>query len=821
MHNNAVRSPLFRFHPQAGILRNSPASVLPFAAILSPGLLPGSHLPIRRCAPVACVRCLAYASNYSRVRTSTGEWSCCFCGADNAPSTAVQDLDSAVDWIEGGAPASIPDTPGSPDAALPSDPAAALASVLGTVSSSNGSGSGSGSDPVRIIAMDLGSSPEAFDRLKDAVFQAIDATPDSARVALVAFGTAAAVCRLPPTADVLSPRSGSVNAAHFDAFVPNSGTAGTGARHRHVAPLGECRELLHAAVGSLRPQSINLGLQRLVPVVDAAISLARVSTAPPPSRPDQQATAQEMERPASSVAAHLVLLTASAPLHDPERRGGAAGLAEALASAAGDHGVVIDVLTLAEGPSPSDVPSSVSPATTPMKSSTGAAILGALATGTGGRVLAHAAVGPALAANLQDALSRGVGGACTLEIRCSEGLAVGRAAGPLEPLTAAGRGVAQDWNGQPPPRLLGPQVWGYLANPPDMHQSVTIALECTKSAPSQRHLYIQAAVAWTAAHGARTVRVVTRRLDPPPVLARGNLNSSVQGVRWGAVAVAFAKQVAGEALQRGAAHSRMQAEVLRKVIGEAVKEVAEVVGAPDESSAGWFSGPSRFFLPPGAAPLAAAAFHLQRCALHRGALSDGDAREMFFSGLAAAPLEVAERMAAPALWVLLPPARGGPGPSLDFMAGPAIELQRVPAADLALLLSTAAVVDAGSVVYVWLSRVAEGAKRMEDACMEHAQRAACSRSPQADVVVVQQGDAAAARVLALLAPLARDRPRVRARQLPLLAGFREEQIEAAAEEAAAVAAAGVGGTEQVPDAMGFTLVQWLASQGVLLPRDRQ
>ena len=258
----------------------------------------------------------------------------------------------------------------------------------------------------------------------------------------------------------------------------------------------------------------------------------------------------------------------------------------------------------------------------------------------------------------------------------------------------------------------------------------------------------------------------------------------------------------------------MQAEILRRGIVDALQEISIALGDADESSKGWFSGPSRYALPAGSLPLAQAAFFLFRAATRQGPLGGDDSRELFFTSLLAAPVEVAERMCRPVLHVLLPSVRHTHAGEGYGLAGPALELQRAPSVDLALLLSFAAVVDAGTVVYIWLSKGAVSQQRVVQACTEHAQRAACSRVPQADVVIVEQGSPLQKKVLARLTPIAGDSLEVQTRQLSMVSGFTREEVSAAIEEAT-VEEKSKG--EEGSDAVAVTLVGWLRENDMLSP----
>jgi hypothetical protein len=725
-------------------------------------------------------------------------------------------------------------------------------------------------DLIRIIAVDLASPPEHLDRIKAAISQALDSTPDTTQIALMAFGLVASVCRLS------SSIGATAAAAHFDVVTPTS-TLSLGRHKRsgrkqaelvsdsrtsvptklfsHVSPLGHCREQLRCAIDSLKHQHHyqhtgsdhqQPGLQRMNALVDAATwlvtnSIYKIRNNEETAPESQGMVKDNPDESLTNIAAQLIIVSA-APLSSslnnnnnnyytgieiPEaNRKAAEDFISQIAMQAVDNGIVVDVLALPE-------------AVGGTGGTNGGSGFGTLAGNTGGLVLPHAAIGSSMAANLQETLIRNIGTSCTIEIRCSIGLKVVTALGPAAPLTAAGKIVASGWSEPLPSRFTnGRNTWSFLSNPPDTHHSVSILLETTSAAAAQRHVYIQAAVTWNnysrnihdynstsrsdsggedgggeeslIKRGAtKTYRIITKRVTAPLTVQQGGKRDDCSDVNWAATSVLFAKQAVTEALDGDAAHNRMHAEIMRRGLAAAIKEIAELFGTPDESSKGWFSGPSRHALPASSLPLAQVAFFLHRAVLQRSYLGDEDAREMWMGLLASATYDIAKRMCRPQLYVLLPSAR----PGIDYgLAGPALELQPVPAVDLALLLSTAAVLDAGNIVYVWLSRgtVTEGSQqRVVGACMELAQRTACSRSPQADVIVVAQGSPQQGQVMVRLTPIAGNPLELQIKQLPMLSGFTKEQIEVAVEEAAAEG----GGKAN----SSLTLAEWLREHDVLLP----
>jgi len=195
---------------------------------------------------------------------------------------------------------------------------------------------------------------------------------------------------------------------------------------------------------------------------------------------------------------------------------------------------------------------------------------------------------------------------------------------------------------------------------------------------------------------------------------------------------------------------------------------------------------------------------------YTGAQTDGD-REVFFQGVVSSDFPVAERMCIPKLHVILPSARQGhnenPGQALHCtLAGPALELQFVPPVDLALFFSIAGVLDCGLVIYIWLGKLLEGSteQRILEACRRLAQEIACSRAPEADIVVVKQDTRDERAVLQHLIPICSDLPDIQLRQLPILPGFSKNEI------AAAVA---VGDSSEGHS----SLYQWLYNNDTLYP----
>ncbi|KAH7618468.1 hypothetical protein Ndes2526B_g07412 [Nannochloris sp. 'desiccata'] len=835
---------------EAAPLNSGRAAIIPFGAILSPEPPPGSKLPSNEGAPPACLHCEAFACSLAKINPATNEWICPFCGNSNPPNELIAEMGEAIDFIEN-----------------------LETQREGDYGNNNSNGNGSYSPEqaqhqnqlIRIIAVDLASPPDHLDRIKAAISQALDSTPANTQLALIAFGSVASVCRFS------SSTAGTAAAAHFDVLVPyltslngikrvkehvdfsstNAHSATTAqclcAKFLHVAPLGQCREQLRCAVDSLRHQNQyqhqhsshqKLGLHRMHALVDATTLLVQNKlgntessvgeggggSAVPESQGMNRGNGSDISDSESlmHIAAQLIIVSAaprglSSSLNfnrdDSEARKEAAeDYINTIAQQAVDNGIVVDVLALSEAAG----------------GSSGG--FGMLAGNTGGLVLPHAAIGSSMAANLQETLIRSIGTSCTIEIRCSLGLKVVTALGPVAPLTAAGKIVAQGWTAPVPRRFTSNRnTWSFLSNPPDTHHSVSILLETTPAAAAQRHLYIQVAVSWNnhtrsggggggggdeegieikrAAKSTKTTRIITKRVIAPLTVQQGGRDDS-SAVDWATTSVLFAKQAVTEALDGDAAHNRMHSEIMRRGLAAAIKEIAELFGIPDESSRGWFSGPSRHALPAGSLPLAQVAFFLHQAVLHRSYLGDGDSREMVMGLLAAAPYEIAERVCRPALHVLLPSAR----PGIDYgLAGPALELQQVPAVDLALLLSTAAVLDAGNIVYVWLRRgtVTEGQQRVVGACVELAQRTACSRSPQADVLVVAQGSPQQGQVMVRLTPIASDPIELQIKQLPMLSGFTKEQIEAAVEEASAES----GGKANMP----LSLAEWLKEHDMTLP----
>lgn len=235
-----------------------------------------------------------------------------------------------------------------------------------------------------------------------------------------------------------------------------------------------------------------------------------------------------------------------------------------------------------------------------------------------------------------------------------------------------------------------------------------------------------------------------------------------------------------------------------------LKAISMDYGDPATTSQGWFTGPTRYFLPRGSLPLAEMAYLIDQHILQFGKSIDNGGRACFFQLLLSSTFGLAKHMCLPKLHVLLPGPRTTARPEfVPGLAGPALELQAVPPVDLALFLSTAAVLDCGTAVYILHQDQMD--ERILEACLQLAQHIACSRQPHADVLNVTKGSAAHQAVLEVIRPIVADNNDLRWRQLPLLHGFSTGEIEMGVEKAASC---------MVPRP---SLCQWLRRQNVLLP----
>jgi hypothetical protein len=855
-------------------LNSGRAATLPFGAILSAEPPPGSRLPSHQGPPLACVHCEAFACSLAKINPTTKEWTCPFCGNANQPNELVAELGEAVDFIEnleinnsdGNTAYSTAEQQQQQqliriiavDLATPPE-------NLERIKASISQGLDSAPDSTHIALLPFSSlasacrletsvsGPSAAAHFDVLVPTLLDKKRGKKQENVDRNASAAKYLHVAPLGQCREQLRCAVDSLRYQNNHRPSASSGEQQSVEMQLGLQRMHALVDAAtwlVNNKTSSTTNHHHHHKIINGDGVGNGPNQPAAVAAAAPEKQGMNRDgdgdgdRDKSLINITAQLIILSA-APLNltnslnytdDADAaRDAAERYINTIAMNALDNGIVIDVLALA------DVIGSTS---------TSGGGFGTLASNTGGMVLPHASIGSSLAANFSETVIRGIGTSCTIEVRCSLGLKVVSALGPAAPLTAAGKVVAQGWSEPIPSRFTNTRsTWSFLANGPDTHHAVSFLLETTSAAAAQRHLYIQTAVVWnnynsnnnnsdtrTSAAAAaisseneqqqendqqdelevervdhprsiKTTRIITKRVTAPLTVQQGG-KDDCSAVNWDTTAVLFAKQAVTEALDGGAAHNRMHSEILRRGLAAAIKEVSDLFGTPDESSRGWFSGPSRHALPAGSFPLAQVAFFLHRAVLQRSYLGDEDAREMFMGLLAAAPFEIAERMCRPALHVLLPSARTG----IDYgLAGPALELSRVPAVDLALLLSTAAVLDAGNIVYVWLRRgtVTEGQQRVVSACMELAQKTACSRSPQADVLVVAQGSPAQQQVMVRLTPIAADPIELQMKQLPMLSGFPKEQIEAAVEEAAAE---GGGKANSL-----LTLAEWLREHDVLLP----
>ncbi|GAB4818076.1 hypothetical protein N2152v2_005122 [Parachlorella kessleri] len=578
---------------------------------------------------------------------------------------------------------------------------------------------------VTVVAVDLAATPQDLQAVQCALLQAIDSLPPSSRVALVASGTAVQAFRLgaPNSSSVPCDAAGSneqpqAPAVQCDVLPGNvwegQGLLGALRAGVHVARAGECRGALHATLRSLRPYKPGGPPRpRCIPgLIEAALHLCQLPFGDdnnsrtqqqhqqePPAQQQQQGQqpaveigpstgghpgqaaelglgtplrlagpqAQLMDRHgAGRPPGHVVLVTTGKAVQARMEAGVAAGGGadpdgkqqwqgslpqesaqvvrgmSSLANRAALSGVTIDVV--AGGPDPDQI-SAVSP----------------LAQGTAGLFVQHRACDEAFAANIISAVRRPAGLTASLEVRTSSGLAVRDTYGAVVPLFAAGR-PSDQWQAltggaaPPPPRWLNRRTWHYRCSPPNDSGGVTLVLYCDKP-PMQTYVYVQVVWSWVDEVGNRVQRIVTRRLS-----TTHNPVSVVEALNPGVAAIVWAKTLVAQALEKGAAFDRKEAEILRRSLGKRLFEFVCKFGFPVEGSRGWFSGPSSFALPGSFLPIAHTLYCLHRGPmLHHGRSQHPEERAL---------LQLSQVMCVPSLYLLthLPNASSNLGAVLSTMA---------------------------------------------------------------------------------------------------------------------------------------------------------
>eukprot|EP00887_Chlorella_sp_A99_P002911 scaffold6.g2911.t1 len=422
---------------------------------------------------------------------------------------------------------------------------------------------------------------------------------------------------------------------------------------------------------------------------------------------------------------------------------------------------------------------------------------------------------------------------------------------------------------EPPAHWSNRRLSVYRTGLPDANTGVTLLLHCDKP-PKQQHAFLQAGLAQTGwpcccgysrcgcsmlalrGHRVPCIRcpiLATRWL---PLLFPPALTLPQVCCRWGdpdgsstnpaaalealdplVGAVVWSKRVINSALEQGAAANRREAEILRRQLGQQFSEFAAANLLPDERSRGWFSGPSRFLLPPSFLSLAAALHQLVRGPLlNHGVLPSADARELAQAHFMTAGLTQCRLTLQPQLHLLWPNAEQAAGhaaagqveagegsspASADRSSSPAADAANargsgafaspVPATDVLLLPGTAAVADAGSSILVWLG---EGTtQHQQEQCTALAQSLAAGRMPAPEIAVVPAGSPQEAqRLWPHLMLLAGAPGWLQHEALPLLDLLPREAVRQAA--AAAVARLEDGG----PGA-SKSLLAWLQGLGIL------
>lgn len=225
--------------------------------------------------------------------------------------------------------------------------------------------------------------------------------------------------------------------------------------------------------------------------------------------------------------------------------------------------------------------------------------------GTGGTLIWHRGAGPSLGANVRSLLTRQAGLHCHLEIQLSEGLCIQSAYGPMAPLSLAGvptpLGQAHATD-RVPRRWQNLQSWHYLCDIPEGGRGLTFLLGYNLSrvvSPA----YIQVALHWLDQQGRPVHRVVTRQLTKMTNSQEGQEEREEGGQEGAstdgetalcpkATGIVWTKYLVAEAVHKGAALNRMQAEIMRKMVGKCLHEFAELYGVIINRG-GWLLGSSK------------------------------------------------------------------------------------------------------------------------------------------------------------------------------------------------------------------------------------
>ncbi|CAD7703524.1 unnamed protein product [Ostreobium quekettii] len=676
---------------------------IPVGAVVNCMPPSATNFPLLRQSPVCCSRCGAYINPYCRVEVSTGQWTCNFCGQQNATKTdmvgeelqvSAELTSEAVDYVE--------ESP-LPESSLGEE-------VLPT-------------GPVLFL---LDSTIDVDDAVsvKEAVAQVLRQLHPDTPVAIISLDACVSVHNLGTKPGILESHTlpGQIGSLH-----PGARALFLGACPK-FSKIGSCLPTAESIVQSLTPYRPDLvAMERprcLGPGLHEALHLMQ-DFRNGQSTGDQSATARR------GAEGRVMALVGGGPTHGPgavaldaiDKQGDESSVKEGLSFfarlAAMAHGAGIPVDIFAVGPAAGH-----------------ATILEPFSRASGGNFTMHTSVtSQLLAMSMTASLDRQFGSHGILDVRLSHGLKlaaiIGSVAGPLRPCESGVRKLSSN---------------ACSVGSMDAGKSFGLWVEATRDF-GQEELILQVIMAWTDRLGGKRDRVVTRRIVPT-----GNLNEYLRSIHAIPASVLLAKKIVLELARAEAAHSIRRSEDVRMGLSAKLTYLGQKFGKLLEKKATGFLGlglQQKWSCPQELGFVAQTLYHLQRSTMLTPYAHVAE-RSLLHSVFLACACPMAERMLVPKMYEL--------DPALFIF-------REIPPLDIALRSDTAVLLDHGAQIFVWVGRevaresgegLSDEATSMVETCERKAVELSKGRCPIPELQVVVEGHPKMRHVLVTVVPAHKD-----------------------------------------------------------------
>ncbi|CAG9462305.1 unnamed protein product [Pedinophyceae sp. YPF-701] len=726
---------------------------VPFGAVFTPcALSPGSFATVQS-VPPRCSTCGAFYSSLSSIERGGSGWTCPLCSSFT-PATQT------------------------PDQRLPQDIPASL--VIDWVEPSGPMKPANGTQALVLLA-DATLDARDTAAMRRCLESAVTTLPDHCRVALVVFGACLRAAHLGASHDTpsasasgaaspaLRPQQGvdggaaqAVTAVHWDAYsglgddVESSG-GGLALlrlhRKRHLAPLGECRATLLAALRSIRPcpspAAVAARARCLGAAVQAGLELlgARVGGDSGPAGGRAAPGGGLLTTTAlggAGTRGRVMLMTGGASTTGPGMAPAdgvddeddpqlwvlmakARKFYAAAANAARRAGVCVDVV--AGG-----------------SRATNMQLLAVLAQQSGGSVLVHEGFGEWLRNCCAAAASRPPAFAGYIDARVSAEARVTALTGSVLPVSEAVTAREKEL-------MVSPAAAALPSCEPDRGWGVCFELGGDVSRP---FVVVQLVASWVMPGGERLTRVCTYQVD-----ATSSLPAFAASVNAPAAGALLGKAAAMAAVEAGWP-SEDALDAGKSILKQAVASIRTRLGTEASVRRSlWGSTVDRWRLAAPLRPLLLAIYHLERGPLLGGVAGHADEFSLTHIAMLEAGLPRAVAMVSPRLY---------------RMEHDGSFTEALPV-DLALMPTAVLVLDHGTHMFSWLGRHAAAAAhraQLEGACVEFVARLGAGRFPAPVVVASEQNAGDARYVVARLIPAHRDANEEHEEDFPPLRALRAE-----------------------------------------------